>query len=88
MIFTGIALNDTSALIIVESGTIDADSYVDNLVDQCGIIPEMNQRYGPHGWTSVQDGRRSHGVIDDGLPEDDGERDRGLASLITGLEPN
>jgi hypothetical protein len=60
MIFAGLALNSQSALIIVESGTIDADSYVDDLVDQFGIIPEMNQRSGPHGWTGMQDGASVH----------------------------
>jgi hypothetical protein len=60
MVFRGISRDYKSALIITESGTINAESYVDDFVDQSGIIPNMNQRYGAHEWTYMQDGARIH----------------------------
>jgi hypothetical protein len=47
MVFGGIAKDYKSALIVAESGTANAESHVDDFVDQSGIISDMNQRYGP-----------------------------------------
>jgi hypothetical protein len=33
---------------------------VDGFVDQSGIIPDMNQQYGAHEWTYMQDGAGIH----------------------------
>jgi hypothetical protein len=46
MIFAGISHGYKSCLIRVEFGTIDANSYVDEFVDQSAVIPEMNARQG------------------------------------------
>jgi transposase len=60
MVFAGISRDYKSTLIMIESGTVDAESYVDEFVDQSGIIPDMNQRYGPRQWTYMQDGASVH----------------------------
>jgi hypothetical protein len=39
---------------------IDAESYVDDLVDQSGIIAEMNQNYESHRCVYMQHGVRIH----------------------------
>jgi hypothetical protein len=50
MLFGGIAKDSKSAVIIAESGTVNAESDVDHFLDQSGIIPEMNQWYSPYHW--------------------------------------
>jgi hypothetical protein len=50
MVFGGIAKDYKSAVIIAESSTVNAESSVDDFLDQSGIIPDMNQRYGRHHW--------------------------------------
>jgi hypothetical protein len=40
-----------SRLIILEPETVDAEGYVDKFIDQSGIIPDMNERYGSKQWT-------------------------------------
>jgi hypothetical protein len=60
MVFGGIARDYKSALIVVESGTVNAERYIDELLDQSGIIPDMNQKYGSRGWTFMQDGASCH----------------------------
>jgi hypothetical protein len=48
MIFAGISRDykSQSRLIILLSGTIDANSHVEEFVNQTEVIPEMNARYG------------------------------------------
>jgi hypothetical protein len=58
LVFAGFSRNDKSALLLAESTTINAGSDVDDFVDQAWIVPDMNQRYGQHVWTSMQDGAR------------------------------
>jgi hypothetical protein len=60
MVFAGSSKDYKSALIAIESGTVKAESPVDDFVDQSGIIPDMNTRYGPQQWTNMQDGARVH----------------------------
>jgi hypothetical protein len=45
-VFNSIANNDKSALILAESGTINAESYLDDFLDHAGIIPDLNQCHG------------------------------------------
>jgi hypothetical protein len=51
MVFAGISKDEKFALIAIESGTVNAESSVDDFVDQSGIIPDMNARYGAQQWT-------------------------------------
>jgi hypothetical protein len=60
MAFGGITRDYKPALIIAESATVNAESYVGDFVDQSGIISDMNQPYGPHNWQYQQDGTRGH----------------------------
>ena len=60
MVYGGIAMGYKSPLIIIEKGSIDAISYIDDLVDSSGIIPDMNSIHGAFGWTLMQDGASSH----------------------------
>jgi hypothetical protein len=46
MIFAGVGRDYKSRPILVESGTVDANSYVDEFVDQNAVIPEMDARHG------------------------------------------
>jgi hypothetical protein len=46
MIFASISHDYKLCLILVESGPIDANSYVYEFVDQSAVIPEMNARHG------------------------------------------
>jgi hypothetical protein len=60
MVFAGISKDCKSALVIADSGTINTESYVDDFVHQSRIIPDMNQRHGPHRWQDTQDGAHVH----------------------------
>jgi hypothetical protein len=60
MIFAGIAHLYNSRLIIMESGTVDPEGYVNELVDQSSVIPDMNERYGSNRWIYIQDGASIH----------------------------
>jgi hypothetical protein len=59
MVFGGFAKDYKSTLFVAESGTVNAESHVDHFVDQSGI-PDMNQCYGHHKWTYMQDGALVH----------------------------
>jgi hypothetical protein len=39
----------------LEPETVDAEGYVDKFIDQSGIIPDMNERYGSKQWTYLRD---------------------------------
>ena len=56
MIFGGISKKRKTPLIIIERDMVDANSYVDDLNDQSGLIPDMNFVYEIKGWTLMQDG--------------------------------
>ena len=60
MVFAGISKKFTTPLIAIIKGTIDADSYVDDCIDQSGLIPGMNDAYGHFGWVLMQDGASPH----------------------------
>jgi hypothetical protein len=60
MIFAGISHDYKSRLILVESGTTDANSHVDEFIDQSAMIPEMNARHGVKHWVCMQDGTLVH----------------------------
>jgi hypothetical protein len=51
MVFAGISKEYKSALIAIEPGTVNAESSVDDFVDQSGIIQDRNARYGPQQGT-------------------------------------
>jgi hypothetical protein len=53
MVFAGTSKDYKSALIAIESGTVNVESYVDDFGNQSGIIPDMNTRYEPQQWTSM-----------------------------------
>jgi hypothetical protein len=63
MIFAGIRHDYKSRLILVESRTIDANSYVKEFVDQSAMIPEMNARHGVKHWVYMQDGELVHTAV-------------------------
>lgn len=60
LIFAGFALGYKSELIIVTRGTVDADAYVDKLIQGSHIIPDMNNLHGENAWTLMQDGASAH----------------------------
>jgi hypothetical protein len=60
LIFGGIAKRYKTPLIIIESGTVDAITYIDDLFDQSGLIPDMNSIYGSFKWKLMQDGTSAH----------------------------
>ena len=60
MVYGGIAKGYKSPLIVIEQGTINTESYVDDLIDWSGIIPDMNELHGHHSWTLMQDGASVH----------------------------
>jgi hypothetical protein len=45
---------------LIEKGTVDAETYVDDCIDQSGLIPEMDKKYGKWKWTLMQDGASAH----------------------------
>ena len=59
MIFGGISKKYNTPLIALK-GSINADSYVDECIDDSGLILGMNEAYGPFQWTLMQDGATSH----------------------------
>jgi hypothetical protein len=60
MLFGAIARDDKSALIVVEAGTVNAEGFIDDRVDQFQIRPDMNQKHGARGWTFMYDGAFCH----------------------------
>jgi hypothetical protein len=50
MVFAGFSKEYKSALIAIESGTVNAEAYFDDFVDQPGIIPAMNAGYRSQQW--------------------------------------
>ena len=60
LVFGGISSLAKTNLIIIERGTIDHISYVDDLIDGSGLIPEMNTIYGIRNWVFMQDGATAH----------------------------
>lgn len=60
LIFGGISRKVKTSLIIVEKGTVDAITYIDELIDGSGLIPDMNQAYGVGKWILMQDGATAH----------------------------
>jgi hypothetical protein len=63
LMFGGIAQHYKTPLITVE-GTVDSVVYVDECIDESGIIPGMNNVYGPRGWFLVQDGATCHTSVE------------------------
>lgn len=59
MIFGGISKKFRTPLIALD-GSIFAESYIDECIDDSGLIPGMNEAYGPFQWTLMQDGATSH----------------------------
>ena len=59
MLFGGISTKWKSPLISIDQ-SVDAINYVDEFVDNAGIIPEMNKHYGYRNWFLVQDGATPH----------------------------
>lgn len=59
MIFGGISMQYCTPLIAIK-GSINAVSYVDECIDDSGLIPNMNDIYGPFKWTLMQDGASPH----------------------------
>ena len=57
--FGGISKKYCTPLIAIK-GSINADSYVDECIDDSGLILGMNEAYGPFQWTLMQDGATSH----------------------------
>jgi hypothetical protein len=60
MIFAGLSVGYKTPIIAITRGIIDGDSYVDECIDQSGLICDMNQLYGPFQWTLMQDGAPAH----------------------------
>jgi transposase len=60
MVFAGFSMVYKSAIILITHGTVTAESYVDDLIDQSGLIPDLNNIYGARGWTFMQDGASAH----------------------------
>lgn len=59
MVFGGISLKYTTPLIVIQA-TIDSDSYVDDCIDQSGLIIGMDEAYGQMNWVLMQDGAPAH----------------------------
>ncbi len=59
MVFGGISYKYTTPLITIQ-GTIDANDYVDDCIDQSGLILGMNNAYGHMNWVLMQDGATCH----------------------------
>jgi hypothetical protein len=47
MAFAGFSSMYMSDIITIRRGTVDAHVYIDDCIDQSGLIPGMNQVYGP-----------------------------------------
>jgi hypothetical protein len=60
LVFVGFCATWQTPLIAMDHGTVDSETYADDLIDQSGLIPEMNQRFGIMQWTLMQDGASAH----------------------------
>ena len=58
MVFGAIGSSFKSKLVICQE-SVNSAAYVSNL-EKCGVIPEMNSRYGEFKWLLMQDGAPSH----------------------------
>ena len=63
MLFGGISAKWKSPLISIDQ-SVDSIYYVDEFIDNAGIIPEMNSAYGYNNWFLVQDGATPHTASD------------------------
>jgi hypothetical protein len=59
MLFEGIATGHKSALVIRESGTVNAETYVDEFIDGSGFVSYFNGHRGAHDWTQCMTVHRS-----------------------------
>lgn len=59
MVFGGISRRYTTALIAIK-GSIFTESYIDECIDDSGLIVGMNEIYGPFKWVLMQDGATPH----------------------------
>lgn len=59
MMFGGISYEWRTPLISIQ-GTIDSDVYIDECIDDSGLIPSMNEIYGPRNWSLLHDGASCH----------------------------
>lgn len=59
LVFGGISKRCKTNLIILERGTVDSLTYIDDLIDGSGLIPAMNNIY-KNGWVLMQDGASAH----------------------------
>jgi hypothetical protein len=48
------------ALVVVESGTVNAERGMNDLADRFGIITDINERHENQGWTFVPNGAAHH----------------------------
>jgi hypothetical protein len=53
--FARIAAGSKSALVILESGTFDAETDVEQFIDVPGIIPDLNGHHGAHHWNHMHE---------------------------------
>lgn len=53
--FGGISTKWKTPLIIIDQ-CVDSIKYIDEFIDNAGVIPEMNKQYGIKNWFLVQDG--------------------------------
>jgi transposase len=60
LVFGGISLRVKTNLILIEKGTVDGITYIDECIDQSALIPDMNHAYGAGNWTLMQDGASAH----------------------------
>ena len=60
MVFGGISKYHKTNLIVITKGTVDSLTYIDDLIDGSGLIPEMNEVYGAKKWILMQDGASAH----------------------------
>jgi hypothetical protein len=61
MIFAAIAAGYKSPLVILESRTVDAETYVEELISGSGIVPDVHSQ-GPHNYTFMYDGTSSNEI--------------------------
>jgi hypothetical protein len=60
MVFGGFCATWQTALIAMEHGTVDSEVYIEELIDQSGLIAGMNEQFGIQQWTLMQDGATAH----------------------------
>lgn len=63
MMFGGISTKWKTPLITIDQ-TVDSINYIDEFIDNAGVIPEMNEKYGYRNWFLVQDGATPHTASD------------------------